>query len=316
MTTLGCMEMERYVTSFDGTKLYTSTIGQGPPIILCDGLGCAGYIWKYLKQALCGQHQIISWNYRGHGHSGRPAHPEALGISALRADLAAVMDSYGLSDAILFGHSMGVQVILEFAVHLPHRTRALVPICGSYGRPLDTLHGHGRVGKLFPLLRHVMLNYPSQGQAVWRRILRSKAAYAFASRFEVNGKIVAVADFRPYFEHLCAMDVGIFVQLLDRLQEHTVEPRLHEIKAPTLIIGGERDSFTPGWLSKRMQQHIADAELMIVPGGTHITPIEIPELVALRIERFLERRVMHAPQAKTGGIFADSREVAEHKRVC
>ncbi|KAK1548214.1 hypothetical protein Q3G72_002266 [Acer saccharum] len=296
---LCAMETERYVTSFDGTKLYTSSIGQGPAIILCDGLGCAGYIWKYLKQALVGRHQLISWNYRGHGHSARPAHPEALGISALRADLTAVIDSYGLDEAILFGHSMGVQVILEFALHLPQRTRALVPICGSYGRPLDTLHGHGRVGKLFPLLRHVMLNYPASGQRVWRQILRSKAAYAFASRFEVNGKLVALADFRPYFEHLCAMDVGIFVQLLERLQEHTVEPRLGEIKAPTLIIGGERDSFTPGWLSRRMSQLIDQSELMIVPGGSHITPIEIPELVALRIERFLERRVMTASELQT-----------------
>lgn len=296
---LTAMEMERYATSFDGTKLYTSSIGSGPPIILCDGLGCAGYIWKYLKKALQDRHQLISWNYRGHGHSARPAHPEALGISALRADLAAVMDSYGLDKAILFGHSMGVQVILEFALHLPHRTRALVPICGSYGRPLDTLHGHGRVGKLFPLLRHVMLNYPGQGQGLWRRILQSKVAYAFASRFEVNGKLVAVADFQPYFEHLSAMDVGIFVQLLDRLQEHTVEPRLHEITAPTLVVGGERDTFTPGWLSKRMSQLIPNSELMIVPGGTHITPIEIPELVALRIERFLERRVMNASEIET-----------------
>jgi pimeloyl-ACP methyl ester carboxylesterase len=286
------MEQERYVRSFDGTQLYTSVMGTGPAILLCDGLGCAGYIWKYLKQALAPHYTLISWNYRGHGHSARPAHAEALNVAALRGDLSAVLDAYALPSAILFGHSMGVQVIFDFALHAPERTRALVPICGSYGRPLDTLHGHGRVGKLFPLLRHVMLTYPAGGQRLWRRILRSKAAYAFASRFEVNGKIVAAADFKPYFEHLCGMDVGIFVQLLEHLQAHSVEARLPEIQAPTLVIGGERDSFTPVWLSRRMHQHIPNAELMIVPGGTHIAPIEIPELVSLRIERFLERRVL------------------------
>jgi pimeloyl-ACP methyl ester carboxylesterase len=285
-------EQERYVASFDGTQLYTSAIGNGPAIVLCDGLGCAGFIWKYLKDTLRPHFRLISFNYRGHGFSARPADPKALDIPALRGDLTAVLNAYGLHDAILFGHSMGVQLILDFALHAPGRCRALVAICGSYGRPLDTLHGHGRLAKMFPLLRHVMLTYPQGGQRLWQRTLRSRVAYAFASRFEVNGKIVHSADFRPYFEHLCAMDAGVFVRLLARVQEHSTESRLPDVAVPTLIIGGERDSFTPAWLSRRMHQRIPNSELMIVPGGTHIAPIEIPELVGLRIERFLERRAL------------------------
>ncbi|HET6346639.1 MAG TPA: alpha/beta hydrolase, partial [Myxococcota bacterium] len=242
--------------------------------------------------ALRAHHRLISWNYRGHGLSRPPADPDAVGIAALRADLAAVLDAYGLDRAVLFGHSMGVQVILDFALDSHERVAGLVPICGSYGRPLDTLHGDGRIARLFPLMRDMLLRWPHPGQRVWRRLLASRLAYGMASRFEVNGKIVRPEDFKPYFEHLSGMDAGTFVRLLDRIQSHSVEDRLGAIRVPTLIIAGERDTFTPAWLSHRMHLLIPGAELMVVPGGTHVVPIEIPELVNLRIERFLEGRVL------------------------
>jgi pimeloyl-ACP methyl ester carboxylesterase len=285
------MERERYIRSFDGTELYTSSTGQGPAIVLCDGLGCDGFIWRYVKPALRAHYRLISWNYRGHGLSRAPADPDAVGIAALRADLGAVLDAYGLDKAVLFGHSMGVQVILDFALDAPERVAGLVPICGSFGRPLDTLHGDDRLGRLFPLVRDTLLRWPRPGQRVWRRILASRLAYAMATHFEVNGKIVRPEDFKPYFEHLSSMDVGTFVRLLDRIQNHSVEDRLSAIRTPTLIIAGERDTFTPAWLSHRMHLLIPEAELMVVPGGSHVVPIEIPELVNLRIERFLESRV-------------------------
>ena len=40
-----------------------------------------------------------------------------------------------------------------------------------------------------------------------------------------------------------------------------------------------------------MHMLIPDAELLVVPGGTHVAPIEIPELINLRLERFLDQRV-------------------------
>ncbi len=50
-------------------------------------------------------------------------------------------------------------------------------------------------------------------------------------------------------------------------------------------------SFTPMWLSRCTARLIPNAELLIVPGGTHVTPLEQPELVDLRLERFLGERV-------------------------
>jgi len=56
---------------------------------------------------------------------------------------------------------------------------------------------------------------------------------------------------------------------------------------PTLIVAGTDDTFTPYWLSEEMHARIRGSELLTVPGGTHVAPIEHPELITLRLEKFL-----------------------------
>src|SRR5690349_21671084 len=119
------MMHERFVRSFDGTELYVSVQGETSsdslPLVLCDGLGCAGFIWRHLLPELAQKHTVVRWHYRGHGLSKPPQTPDTLNIEAFRSDLAAVMSAVGIDAAVLFGHSLGAQVILEFALTHPER---------------------------------------------------------------------------------------------------------------------------------------------------------------------------------------------------
>jgi pimeloyl-ACP methyl ester carboxylesterase len=283
------MEQERFIKSHDGTDLFTSTMGHGQlPMVLCDGLGCDGFIWKYLKPAFAPHVRLLRWNYRGHGLSGRPLDPHSMTMNHLISDFLRVLDAHGVDKAVLVGHSLGVQLILDMALQHPDRVAALVPVCGSYGRPLDTLHNDGKFGVVFPYLRNAMLKFPGAGQKVWGRIMRSSLSFKFTRTFEVNGRVLKPGDLEPYFEHLAGMDATLFMRLLDDIRNHTVEEGLMDIRTPTLIIAGERDTFTPAWLSHRMHELIPGSELLVVPGGSHIAPIEIPELIHLRVHQFLE----------------------------
>lgn len=283
------MRRERYIPSFDGTELYTSTSGQGPAVLLCDGLGCDGFVWRYLHPALTPDYRVVRWHYRGHGLSRMPSDPKAFRVSDLVGDLYSVMNALEVPQAVLVGHSMGVQVILEFALRYPERVVGLIPTCGSYGRPLDTFHDNPLGAKIFPVVQTLVKRYPSMAQRVWRRLLLSELSYQVALKVELNGRLILRRDFDPYFAHLAAMDVRVFFETLEHLSEHTVEDRLHLIEAPALVIAGEDDTFTPAWLSTRMAQRLPHAELLLVPGGTHAAPIEHPDLVNLRVAAFLDR---------------------------
>lgn len=281
----------RWVRSFDGTALYTSWEGSGPTLVLCDGLGCDGFIWKYLREQLSPRYRLVFWNYRGHGQSHPPAHPDAIGVSALRADLQAVLDAYDIDRAVVLGHSMGAQIALDFTLTYPERVHGVVSLCGTYGKPLDTLHGSKRLGRMFPLLRASLMQFPEAGERLWQWVFQNDWSFAYARRFETNEKRLIPADFRPYFEHLAGMDPQVFFALTERLQKHSVLERLGELRRPALVIAGENDTFCPAVLSERMHRAIAGSKLLVVPGGSHVAPLENPQLVFEALSAFLYQNV-------------------------
>jgi pimeloyl-ACP methyl ester carboxylesterase len=63
---------------------------------------------------------------------------------------------------------------------------------------------------------------------------------------------------------------------------------LEKIDVPTLIIGGKNDSVTPVKTQRYMHKKIKGSQLQIVPYGSHCTQLDMPDLVNLRISRFLK----------------------------
>ncbi len=281
--------LETSVEAEDGTPLwYQRFEGPPPTLVLCDGVGCDGYVWRHLIPHLQGRVRMIHWNYRGHGRSGAPVDLGRLGIEECAQDLWRVVDHAGVREpAVLAGHSMGVQVILE-AWHLaPGRVRALIPVTGSYGKAIDHVHDSSLVRRLFPLASKLVPTLLPVLRPVWRELVRSELAYWYACTFEVNEGLVRREDFFPYLDHLARMDPEVFLRTLEGAARHTAEPYLADIRAPTLVVASERDRFTPYWISQRMHALIPGAELLSLPMGSHTGPIELPELFNLRVEKFL-----------------------------
>ena len=279
----------------DGSRLSWTAAGRGSPgVLLCDGLGCDGFIWRYLKPALARNHRVVHWHYPGHGASLPSPDPEALAIPRLADHLAAVLDAARLERAVLVGHSMGVQVALEAHRRHPGRVEALILLCGSPGHPLDTFHDTPVLRRILPLLRRTADSAPRGVSALTRGLVRSGLALELALLLEVNARLVRRRDLEPYFTHLESMDPRLFVRILHAASVHSAEDHLSEVDVPVLVVAGDRDRFTPAWLSRRMALTIPGAELLLVHGGSHTTPLEVPERVHRTVEDFLRRRVTRA----------------------
>lgn len=283
------IEHERFVEVEPGLRLFTRELGSGPAVMLCDGLGCDGYIWQSLRHTLARTHRVIHWHYRGHGQSDPPRGHYGVDVSTMVSDMSAILDEFEVAECALIGHSMGVQIILQAALESPKRFWAIVPICGSYGRPLDTFHGTDIMLQLLPWLLEASERFGRAAQHLWSWVNDKPLAWEFARHREMNPCAIDIESIRPYFEHLSKMDLRVFLHTLSLLRDHTVKDRLDEIVVPTLIIAGARDSFTPVWLSRQMARWIPAAELLVVEAGTHIAPLEVPEIVEPRVVEFLGR---------------------------
>lgn len=277
----------------DGAPIWFESRGEAGhvPVVLNDGLGCDGFIWRYLWEPLTAKRRVMHWNYRGHGRSGVPSDDTRIGMEYITDDLARLMDAQKVESAVMFGHSMGVQVCLEF--HRRHRARVkgLVLICGSYGTPLDTWHDHTLLRVAFPHLLKLVESQPKVAKALMGRLLNTQLAVEFGIRTELNAALIKPNDFAPYMEHLAKMHPLYFVRTLDSLKDHSAWDHLPHVDVPTMVIGGEGDRFTPIWLSQRMAEFIPRAEYVYVPGGSHTAPLERPGLVNAAIDRFLRERV-------------------------
>jgi pimeloyl-ACP methyl ester carboxylesterase len=288
---------EGFAEGQDGTRIYWSAVGRGAPaLVCCDGIGCDGFAWKYLVRDFAARHRIVRWHYRGHGRSAVPKDLSRVSFDDTCGDLDAVLAATGTKKAVVLGHSMGVQVALEYHRRHPERVLGLGLVCGSYGLPLDTFHDSRMLKTMFPALLQAAGRWPEATEFLWRAIVGGEWVYQIATHLEVNGKLVRREDFAPYFTHLSGMDPALFLGMLRHASEHSARDHLEHVNVPALIVAGTDDTFTPYRLSEEMHRLIPGSEILAVPGGTHVAPIEQPELIALRLEKWLSRISGKKPQ--------------------
>src|SRR5207237_9697351 len=94
-------------------------------------------------------------------------------------------------------------------------------------------------------------------------------------------------DFLPYLTGLAGVDLDLFWRMLGNAAAHDAYDHLPKVDVPTLVVAGEKDTFTPMWLSVRMHAAIPGSEFLVLPGGSHAAPLEQPEMLASRLRRFL-----------------------------
>jgi pimeloyl-ACP methyl ester carboxylesterase len=289
-----------FATGRDGTRIYVRRQdGPGPSepgrpaltALLTDGIACDGFIWKYLWDSLARTVAVAHWNYRGHGRSGKPEDPTAIELTDHARDLDAVRRAVGDGPVVLFGHSMGCQVALEALRLRREGIRGLVLICGSSGRITHSFKGSNVLAQVLPRIIERVDAHPEITRALWSRVPADVALRFALVAGEVDKAAIVPEDLLPYMTHMVDIDPVMFLRMLRSAGEHSAADLLPQVDVPALVIAGDRDSFTPPRYAEEMAAALPKGELLMVPGGTHVVPLERRELVAERIEKFLRERV-------------------------
>jgi pimeloyl-ACP methyl ester carboxylesterase len=284
----------------DGTRLFVRSRDDAHPqgsirAFLCDGIACDGFIWKYVWDDLSALVPLTHWNYRGHGRSAPPRDPERLDIPALADDLMQVRRHVDDPPAILVGHSMGCQVALEEYRRHPDKVKGLVLICGTYGKVTATFKNTPLLELILPKLVDTVIKHENVARAIWSRIPPEMALKIALTAGDIDPDKIRQEDILPYLTHMTHIDLPMFLKMLRAAGEHSAEDLLPNVRVPTLIVAGARDSFTPPFLAEAMAKLIPGAELLMLERGTHVASIEQHDVVDEKIAEFVQRRILSAP---------------------
>lgn len=116
----------------NGTELYYEAVGEGPPmLVMHGGLGFDHTYFRPWLDQLGDVVQIIYYDHRGNGRSERPADWSGISHDTWAADADALREHLGHEKIVLFGHSYGGFLAMEYATRYGDRLRGLVLSCTS-----------------------------------------------------------------------------------------------------------------------------------------------------------------------------------------
>lgn len=135
------------LTREPGVELAVKRSGEGPAVLLLSGLGMPALVWD-----LCGMTEalvsagfsVLASNARGMAPSSAPPAPYT--VDELAADALAILDHFGVQDAIVVAYSMGCYVAQIMLRTHPERVRATVLFAGLQPTPFNSIVGRLELG--------------------------------------------------------------------------------------------------------------------------------------------------------------------------
>lgn len=280
-------ENANYFTTRDGTRIFYSIEGSGPPLVFCYGLVCSSLHWTYQIEHFRHTHQCIWFDYRGHQRSEKPKDLKTLTVRSIASDLNELLNELSIEKAVILGHSMGVNVVLDFYRDYPERVTSMVLANGTPRRPFDSLLGTNSTELGFKLLKKAHSLSPTLMTKVWQTINRLPFTKMMIGFGGFNPHLTPKEDIALYLEQIGAMDPIIFLKLVEDYENYDATGWLHAIRVPTLVISGADDKVVPLDLQKLMHQLIPGSKYEEIRYGSHCPQMDMPELVNSKIERFL-----------------------------
>lgn len=250
----------------NGRRLAFNEVSPDDPegtILLLTGLGAKRYGWHHQLDEFGRSFRTIALDHRDISDSDPVNEPYT--IADLADDAAAALRELGAQKTNVIGISLGGFVSLQFALRHPDLLDKLVLVSTSAGGQTHVQPAPEMLAMLTSSRENVEVGELS------RRTYSSITAPGFAeSHPEEIEHVVEIARYRP-------VSGASYSRQLQAALTHDAAQRLAEIKAPTLVIHGDKDPLVPPANGEYLAQHIPGAKLIMYHNVGHIPIIECPE---------------------------------------
>jgi non-heme chloroperoxidase len=237
----------------------------GVPVVLLHGITDSWRSFEPVLPYLPDAIHAYSVTSRGHGDASRPG---SYRLEDMVDDVARFLEAVGLESAVLAGHSMGSIVAARFAIDHPDRAAGLVLMGGrtTFAAPeMDAMSE-----ELAEMTDPIDVDY-----------LRGFQESTLARPIPAD-----------YLDLVVSESAKLTVEIFRRAWHDTVlrdfSADLPAISAPTLLVWGELDAFSPRAEQDGLLAAIPGSRLIVHEGAGHAFHWEDPERFAGELAAFAE----------------------------
>ena len=263
---------ERVITTDDGTRLSTVSMGSGTPVVLAHGFAIDMHEWNVIAEDLVRRgFRVIAFDQRGHGRSDIGS--QGVGSRQMVDDYLAVLRDYDVTGGILVGHSMGgflaIRALVEQPTALARHLRGCV-LMATFAGDVNRKNFQNRV------------QIPMIQSGVMGKMIRSNAAAAFLAK-SVMGDEKHPQMMDAFIDTFRRTDLQQLVPILTAFVKEDRYGELGNISLPCRIVVGEKDKPTPPFHTDWLHEGIKGSTLRRIPGKGHMLNWEAPEILVEEI---------------------------------
>ena len=243
----------------------------GPTFVLVHGIGVSHRYLARLHDHLSASGTVHSIDLPGFGGLPKPA--KTPGVADMAAAMGDLLSELGVEQAVLIGHSMGCQWVVELAAQRSDLAQCVILM----GPVADSAH---------------------------RSVLAQSVALALDTLGEPPAANVAVL-----MDYLRCGPIWYSKQLASMLR-YRIEDRVRELTMPVLVLRGGKDPIAGLAWCRVLRDNAPAGRLVIVPGSHHVVQMSAPRAVASAILAHLPRGASRSGDRLSSASTAPSATVA------
>lgn len=267
------------VLEVDGLSLHYQDTGRpdAPVLILLHGFGASLQTWDTWVPQLARDYRVIRLDLPGFGLTGATPtrdYSEARDVATLKQ----FADQLGLHHFSVLGHSLGGKLAWALAADVPDRVKTLVLMAPDGFAPPD--QWGTKPYEVPAIMGLVKYSLP-------KPLVRQFVGVGFSDPLWLTDALVD-----RYHDMLRAP--GVRQAILDRAQQTTyADPiaRLQKIKAPTLLIWGEKDRMIPSSNAASYAQVLQRSQTVVLPDLGHVIQEAPTEMGLEQVKAFLSQHL-------------------------
>jgi proline-specific peptidase len=271
--------MERLTTA-DGRTLAYHRSGSGPTLVCHPGGPGFSSLYFADLAALGDELELVLLDPRGTGGSDPARDPGQYAIADYASDVEELREHLGLEQLLLFGHSHGGVVAVEYAASHPDRVERLIlastlPRHGpeqeaAMQRAVEAREGEPWYADAVDALQTELQGEFADGRELMELTRRMMPLYYADYGEREQRHVASLAG-----DSLCVDATRLWEKEI--FEHFDLRPLLPSLAMPTLVITGEQDFITGPACAGELTEGIPAAETVVLPGSGHMIFVEAPE---------------------------------------